>query len=135
FWDSDPLTNIVIIPGESFSVGFPGTNSLSVPVSQLSTGLHLLGFRAHDANRSSEIAWLPVQVEDANTLIPSLANFPISDTNNWLVSAEYFWDGDPGTNKAVAVSFAAGETYTPGTSLTPALHIPVPRLPLGVHYL
>src|SRR5262249_31496520 len=60
---------------------------------------------------------------------------PIDDSINFLVAAEYFWDNDPGTNNGTAVSFPTAEIYAPGSSVVPALAVPVPQLSLGPHYL
>jgi hypothetical protein len=140
FWDFAPaLSNGVpvnVAAAETFTAGYPNALPLNVDLSSLTTGLHHLGFRMVDARgRWSETNWLAVQVQDATTLLPNPVSFPITDAVNHLVFAEYFWDADPGLSNGVPLSCPAAQTFAPGGNLLPALNIPVPHLPLGVHYL
>jgi hypothetical protein len=70
--------------------------TLEADLSSLSNGLHQLGFRVQDnSNRWSDIAWLPVQVQDATTLIPNPASLPVTDAASrlrWLYRASEVWE-------------------------------------------
>jgi hypothetical protein len=117
-------------------LGFPGNIPFNAGITQLLSGLHLLNFRAQDASgRWSDTAILPLQVQDATSLAASPANFPITDSNNWLVAAEYFWDTDPGTNNGAPVTFSPGESFTPSSGTAAAFSVSVPHLSLGLHFL
>ena len=137
FWDStnNPVP-VSLSPGETFATGFPGGLTLEVDLSSLSNGLHQLGFRVQDnSNRWSDIAWLPVQVQDATTLVPNAANLPITDTSNWLTYAEYFWDAAPALSNGAPVSVAAAETFATGYPSVAALNVDLSSLSNGLHQL
>ena len=123
-------------PGESFTLGVPGTNLFNASVASLAAGLHQLGFRAEDASSNwSAINWLPVQVQNAATLSASVAASSIGDAGKRLVAAEYFWDSDPGNGNGTPISVPPGESFTLGTPGTNLFNASVASLAAGLHQL
>src|SRR6185369_15993036 len=119
FWDSDPGVGngvtVSVVAAESLAFGSPGSQVLSVSATNLSAGLHRLGFRVVDANgHPSDVNWLPVQVQNAGTLSASVSPSRIADAHEALVSAEYFWDTDPGVGSGTPLSVTAGQSFTFG---------------------
>ncbi len=140
FWDVDPGEGLGVATnfpaGETLTMGNANSPPLFPDLSQLNIGIHRLGFRVRDASgRWAPATWVPLEVKDSSFLIAEVSEWPPLETSRWLVTAEYFWDTDPGTNNGAAISFAAGETYTPDASFGPSLNLPIPQLPLGNHRL
>ena len=140
FWDSDPGngngTAVSVSAAESFTLGAPGTNLLSVDVSALPVGLHRLGFRMKDASANwSAINWLSVQVQNAASLAASVAPSSINDAGKLLAAAEYFWDSDPGSGNGTPLSVPVAESFTLGAPGTNFFNVDVSVLPAGLHQL
>src|SRR5207244_389805 len=132
-WESNVApgsgTPVGIRPGESFALGLPTAVPWNLDVSQLLSGLHSLGLRTRDATgRWSDVAWLPIQVQDASTLLAGPSPFPITDTNNWLVSAEYFWDSAPVQGGGILVAVSAGESVELGVPTAIPWNVDVSQL-------
>lgn len=116
FFDNDPGvgngTNVPITPAASL------TQSVVVPITSLTPGFHNLNFRVKDnEGRWSHFATRTFYIVPP---LPSLTSVTIT-------KAEYFFDVDPGTGLATAVSVTpAGQInqniVVPTTALTPGFH-------------
>src|SRR5258708_611712 len=105
----------------SFTPGNSLTNiALNINPASLTSGVHILGIRARDANGgwSLDNKWLFAKPYPADSTSP-VPN---------LKQVEYYIDKDPGYGKATAISF------TPGTSLSNiGININPASLTSGVH--
>jgi hypothetical protein len=114
FIDSDPgignATPIVITSGTGVQ------QNLSIPIPNLSEGMHLLAIRVKNAAGKWSL------FERKNFIVQYLIT---SD----LVSAEYFIDSDPGVGNATPVNITAGSTVQQSLTLA------IPNLSEGMHLL
>ncbi len=118
FIDTDPGNG----NGTAVSVSTPSANvnfSFNVNTTALSAGFHILGFRVKQNNGT----WS----HPTHSLF-YITTVPVTATN--LVSAEYFFDADPGFGNGTPVLFAPGSTVT-----IPALNVNIESLAPGFHFI
>ena len=118
FIDSDPgVGNATAL---SLSTDFTINETLAIPTSSLTQGLHVLHIRVKDATDTWSLYYRDY--------------FYIHEVSNIMTSpieaAEYFFDTDPGVGSATPITIAEG------FSINETLSIPVPiSLTNGDHYL
>ena len=104
----------------NLTAGSTVTQTLTMPISSLSSGFHNLFIRVKDANG----VWSHYEGR-VFYIIPTPAN----TVQPQLVSGEWFIDTDPGLGNATAISFTQGNT------INTTLNIPTPTLSVGTHNL
>lgn len=118
FFDTDPginnATNINVNDANVLN------ETLSIPVSNLSSGFHVLHVRT-----KNELNKWSLYSRQVFYKLPQIAI-----SNNTIVAAEFFIDTDPGVGNATAISF------TQGATVDATLNIPIPsNLSAGDHIL
>ena len=117
--------------GSATAIGFTAGSTnlanavLNINPANISTGVHVLGIRARDANGawSQDNRWLFARPYPSDTTTPGIVPA--------LSRVEYYIDTDPGYGSATAIGFTAGSTNLSNI----ALNINPATLTQGVHVL
>ena len=136
FWDVDPGagfgTGVPMAPGETWV----SPSDVDVVVDALSAGLHQFGFRVREnSGRWSPVTWTPVKVEESAEMLAAVEVWPALEEEERLVTAEYFWDEDPGQGAGIRLTIPAAYSYVTSPDDIPGVKLNVPALSLGVHRL
>jgi hypothetical protein len=136
FWDVDPGagfgTGVPMAPGDTWV----SPSDVDVVVDALSAGLHQFGFRVREnSGRWSPVTWTPVKVEESAELLAAVEVWPALEEEERLVTAEYFWDEDPGHGAGIRLTISAAYSYVTSPDDIPGVKLNVPSLSLGVHRL
>jgi gliding motility-associated-like protein len=122
FFDGDPGTgngtSLTVTPGSSIN------QTYSISVASLSNGFHTLSYRVLRDSVGKKFRW-----SLAATRLFYIVSTPAVATASNIKKAEYFFDSDPGTGKAMPLSIS------PGATQTNTFYLDISSLTSGFHQL